>query len=178
MQHGNSLLVSSLRDITSSEMFASGHIAIQDASASMAAYLSQAKPGMKVIDLCSAPGGKAFYVAELMKNEGSIIALDNRAWAIIEESKATMHRFSLFILSIAYRSDHTSNRKWFAVQVIALATDFASEGSPNAQLVTLRGNISITQRLRHATHAQRARLVQDISGITGGSCANVVTNVE
>ena len=76
MQHGNSLLVSSLRDITSSEMFASGHIAIQDASASMAAYLSQAKPGMRVIDLCSAPGGKAFYVAELMKNEGSIIALD------------------------------------------------------------------------------------------------------
>ena len=76
MQHVSSLLVSSLRDITSSEMFASGHIAIQDASASMSAYLSQAKPGMSVIDLCSAPGGKAFYVAELMKNEGSIIALD------------------------------------------------------------------------------------------------------
>ena len=76
MQHVSSLLVSSLRDITSSEMFASGHLAIQDASASMSAYLSQAKPGMSVIDLCSAPGGKAFYVAELMKNEGSIIALD------------------------------------------------------------------------------------------------------
>jgi 16S rRNA (cytosine967-C5)-methyltransferase len=57
-------------------MFASGHIAIQDVSASMAALLSQAKPGMTVIDLCSAPGGKAFYVAELMENTGSIIALD------------------------------------------------------------------------------------------------------
>jgi len=76
IQHASSLLVSSLRDITSSDMFASGHIAIQDASASMAALLSQAKPGMSVIDLCSAPGGKAFYVAELMHNEGSIIALD------------------------------------------------------------------------------------------------------
>ncbi len=76
MQHESSLLVSSLRDITTSDMFASGHIAIQDASASMAAFLSQAKPGMKVIDLCSAPGGKAFYVAELMKNEGTIIAID------------------------------------------------------------------------------------------------------
>lgn len=76
MQHKSSLLVSSLRDITGSDMFLSGHIAIQDASASMAALLSQAKPGMKVIDLCSAPGGKAFYVAELMENQGSILALD------------------------------------------------------------------------------------------------------
>ncbi|MFM8280010.1 MAG: 16S rRNA (cytosine(967)-C(5))-methyltransferase RsmB [Bacteroidota bacterium] len=74
--HEASLLVSSLRDITNSEMFKSGKIAIQDASASMAALLSQATPGMSVIDLCSAPGGKAFYVAELMKNEGSIVALD------------------------------------------------------------------------------------------------------
>ena len=76
VQHKTSLLVSSLRDITGSDPFQSGHIAIQDASASMAALLSQAKPGMKVIDLCSAPGGKAFYVAELMKNQGSILALD------------------------------------------------------------------------------------------------------
>jgi 16S rRNA (cytosine967-C5)-methyltransferase len=74
--HETSLLVSSLRDITNSDMFKLGKIAIQDASASMAALLSQAKPGMSVIDLCSAPGGKAFYVAELMQNEGNIVALD------------------------------------------------------------------------------------------------------
>ena len=74
--HTSSVLVSSLRDITNSDMFKSGKIAIQDVSASMAALLSQAKPGMSVIDLCSAPGGKAFYVAELMKNQGTIIALD------------------------------------------------------------------------------------------------------
>ena len=76
MHHASSLLVSSLRDITHGELFKEGHITIQDASASMAAQLSLAKPGMHVIDLCSAPGGKAFYVAELMKNQGSIIALD------------------------------------------------------------------------------------------------------
>jgi len=76
LHHDASLLVSSLRDITSSDMFRSGKVAIQDASASMAALLSQAKPGMSVIDLCSAPGGKAFYVAELMKNSGEILALD------------------------------------------------------------------------------------------------------
>ena len=74
--HGHSLLVSSLRDIAASDLFKEGKVTVQDASASMAALLSDAKPGMSVIDLCSAPGGKAFYVAELMKNEGTIIALD------------------------------------------------------------------------------------------------------
>jgi 16S rRNA (cytosine967-C5)-methyltransferase len=72
----NSLQVSSLRDISSSEIFQSGMISVQDASASLAALLSGAKPDMQVIDLCAAPGGKTFYVAELMHNKGNIIALD------------------------------------------------------------------------------------------------------
>jgi 16S rRNA (cytosine967-C5)-methyltransferase len=31
---------------------------------------------MTVYDLCSAPGGKAIYAAELMQNKGSITALE------------------------------------------------------------------------------------------------------
>lgn len=42
----------------------------------MAALLTHAQPGMTVIDLCAAPGGKSFYVAEQMNNKGSVLALD------------------------------------------------------------------------------------------------------
>jgi 16S rRNA (cytosine967-C5)-methyltransferase len=74
--HKNSIFVSSLRDISSSDIFKEGLVTVQDSSASMAALLTHAQPGMTVIDLCAAPGGKSFYVAEQMNNKGSVLALD------------------------------------------------------------------------------------------------------
>ena len=34
------------------------------------------QPGMKVLDMCAAPGGKTTHMAEKMGNEGSILAMD------------------------------------------------------------------------------------------------------
>jgi 16S rRNA (cytosine967-C5)-methyltransferase len=63
-------------DITALDIFKEGKITVQDTSASLAASLANPKEGASVIDLCSAPGGKAFFLAELMKDTGSILALD------------------------------------------------------------------------------------------------------
>ncbi|HRE58861.1 MAG TPA: 16S rRNA (cytosine(967)-C(5))-methyltransferase RsmB [Candidatus Kapabacteria bacterium] len=72
----DSFEVSSLRDIIATELFTQGMVSIQDASATMAARLAQAKPGNTVFDVCAAPGGKSFVLAEMMNNKGSILALD------------------------------------------------------------------------------------------------------
>jgi 16S rRNA (cytosine967-C5)-methyltransferase len=74
--HPTSLLVTSLRDVRGLQLFAEGHVSVQDASASLAVQLAAPKPGMRLIDLCSAPGGKAVMAAELMQNKGSVIALE------------------------------------------------------------------------------------------------------
>ena len=75
--HPNTLLLVSPRyDISASEIFKDGKITIQDPSASLAARLSNAKPGDTVIDLCAAPGGKSFLIAEMMLNEGKVLAVD------------------------------------------------------------------------------------------------------
>ena len=68
--------VSSLRDIAGSDIFKDGWVSVQDVSASLAAVLAAPTENQTVIDLCAAPGGKTFYLAELMHNTGKVIALD------------------------------------------------------------------------------------------------------
>ncbi|HOM05070.1 MAG TPA: 16S rRNA (cytosine(967)-C(5))-methyltransferase RsmB [Candidatus Kapabacteria bacterium] len=63
-------------DITSTEIFQNGEITIQDPSASLAVMLANPAPGYKVLDIAAAPGGKSFFLAELMKNQGSILAIE------------------------------------------------------------------------------------------------------
>lgn len=75
--HENSILLSNIRmNISQADNFKNGSVTVQDPSASLAVRLASPKPGNNVLDLCSAPGGKAFYMAELMKNQGRIIAVD------------------------------------------------------------------------------------------------------
>ncbi|MBI5324135.1 MAG: 16S rRNA (cytosine(967)-C(5))-methyltransferase RsmB [Ignavibacteriae bacterium] len=70
------ILKSPRLDIRSLEIFQDGFITIQDTSAALAAKLANPQPGNKVLDLCAAPGGKSFLLAELMKNQGELIAID------------------------------------------------------------------------------------------------------
>ncbi len=44
--------------------FAEGHFSVQDAAAQLAASLLDARPGMRVLDACAAPGGKACHLLE------------------------------------------------------------------------------------------------------------------
>jgi 16S rRNA (cytosine967-C5)-methyltransferase len=58
------------------DALAEGHCYVQDPSTAAACLLLDPKPGDRVLDACAAPGGKTGFVAELMKNEGFILACD------------------------------------------------------------------------------------------------------
>lgn len=70
------LELSAITNITNWEYFQKGYFAIQDESTGFSCKALNPKPGMKILDLCAAPGGKTAFLADLMKNEGEIVALD------------------------------------------------------------------------------------------------------
>ncbi len=74
--HATSIMITSLRDVRSLPMFRDGLVSVQDASASLAVQLAEPKPGMTVLDLCAAPGGKAVHAAEIMGDKGTVVALE------------------------------------------------------------------------------------------------------
>jgi 16S rRNA (cytosine967-C5)-methyltransferase len=53
-----------------------GVISVQDESSMLVARMVDPQPGMIVLDCCAAPGGKTTHMAELMNDQGTIIAYD------------------------------------------------------------------------------------------------------
>jgi 16S rRNA (cytosine967-C5)-methyltransferase len=56
--------------------FAAGLVSVQDAGAQLAADILDARPGMRVLDACAAPGGKTGHILEHTPDLGELVALD------------------------------------------------------------------------------------------------------
>ena len=82
-------LVTGTGNLARLELFASGKVYVQDASAKLAAMAAGVRPGMRVLDTCAAPGGKSFALAMEMKNEGSVTSCDIHAHKISLIEKGT-----------------------------------------------------------------------------------------
>jgi 16S rRNA (cytosine967-C5)-methyltransferase len=72
----NSLIVKQGFVPFDSNAFKQGLYYVQDQSSMLAVETLNPQPGQLVIDLCSAPGGKATYAAQLMGDTGRVIARD------------------------------------------------------------------------------------------------------
>ena len=63
-------------DFTKAPEFQAGCFYVQDPAAHAAVLAAEPRPGMKVLDVCAAPGGKSFAAAIAMNNEGVVHARD------------------------------------------------------------------------------------------------------
>jgi 16S rRNA (cytosine967-C5)-methyltransferase len=72
-------LIFELKDhppLASLPSFQQGWFYIQDPSTLLAVHYLDPQPGDRILDLCSAPGGKMSCIAQLMQNEGMLVAAD------------------------------------------------------------------------------------------------------
>jgi 16S rRNA C967 or C1407 C5-methylase (RsmB/RsmF family) len=88
--------------------FAEGLFAVQDETAMSAAALLDPQPGQRVLDLCAAPGTKSTHLAELMKNEGSVLAVDSDA-VRLERVPENAERLGMSIIETATVRDDLSD---------------------------------------------------------------------
>jgi 16S rRNA (cytosine967-C5)-methyltransferase len=62
--------------IEGKDSFKKGYYQVQDESSMLVAHIIEPIAGERILDVCSAPGGKTTHIAELMGNQGEIVARD------------------------------------------------------------------------------------------------------
>ncbi len=72
----NAVILHKAGSLKNLKAYDDGLFHVQDTASQLCCKALGAKAGETVIDICSAPGGKAFTTAQYMKNEGRIIACD------------------------------------------------------------------------------------------------------
>ena len=71
----------------SSNSFLEGWYEIQDEGSQLVSQIAAPLPGETVIDACAGAGGKSLHLAQLMKNDGEIIAIDVDKYRLTELEK-------------------------------------------------------------------------------------------
>lgn len=63
-------------DLAALASFRAGEFLVQDPAARLVSQIAGIQPGMRVLDVCAAPGGKSFSAAFQMEDRGEIVACD------------------------------------------------------------------------------------------------------
>ncbi|MBQ2675850.1 MAG: 16S rRNA (cytosine(967)-C(5))-methyltransferase RsmB [Clostridia bacterium] len=72
----DAILLSNAGNVQNLFGYDEGYFHVQDVASQLACKVLNAQPGDRVADMCSAPGGKSFTIAQYMQNKGELFAFD------------------------------------------------------------------------------------------------------
>lgn len=84
--------------VTALSSFQQGWFQVQDEAAQLVSLLLAPRPGEAVLDACAGRGGKTGHIAQLMGNQGTLVALDHSG-ARLTALKEEMRRLGVSIVS-------------------------------------------------------------------------------
>ncbi len=117
-----------------------GHCYIQDPSTRIACEMLDPQPGEEILDACAAPGGKTSYVAELMKNEGAIVACDR------SPERANILQENLERLEV--KIQRLVHHNWGSAEISAGPFDRVLVDAPCTNTGVMRRRVDLRWRLR------------------------------
>lgn len=135
--------------------FQQGLCQVQGEASQLVGYLLDVVPGMRVLDACAAPGGKATEIAELMEDRGEVIASD-RSIRGLEKLRAGAARLGLECIRIC-EGDASKPLPYPTASFDRVLVD-----APCSGLGTLRSHPEIKWRRTMADVDRLARLQRKI----------------
>jgi 16S rRNA (cytosine967-C5)-methyltransferase len=156
--------VSNFVDLPSpAEALNRGDCYVQDPSTAIACELSQPQASEKILDACAAPGGKTAYLAELMENNGLIVACDRDPdrLRLLEEN---VKRLGVGIVK-SVRHDWTKDQIPSAIRADA-PFDRVLIDAPCSNTGVMRRRVDVRWRLKPSDFARmRARQIQIVVAV-------------
>lgn len=86
------LILSRTGSVEGLQAYRDGLFHVQDVSSQLCCAALAPKPGERVLDLCAAPGGKSFTMAQLMEGKGEVLSFDlhEKRVRLIEEGASRL----------------------------------------------------------------------------------------
>lgn len=100
--------------------FAEGHFTVQDERSLLPVMVSGIKPGDRVADVCSSPGGKALYAVDRLRGQGMVSARDVSGQKV-QKIKENAERLRADNLEIKVWDGAVPDDAWFEKADVVLA---------------------------------------------------------
>jgi 16S rRNA (cytosine967-C5)-methyltransferase len=94
-------LIGPRQDIGRLSVHERGWVHIQDEASQLISLILDPLPGERILDMCSGFGGKSTHIANLMRNEGEIVAVDQSSWKLQELQQNARRQDISIITTIA-----------------------------------------------------------------------------
>lgn len=146
-------------ELPSMEGVLTGRGMLQNLPSIVAAHVLAPRPGARVMDMCASPGGKTTALAQLMGDQGELIALD-RSHAKVQDIVNLCTELGVTCVK-AYKMDASwACRKVAAAAAAATPTETETAGPPVAASVESKGSTAPSAKEQARAARRKAAAAQ------------------